>query len=86
MVLFSWVGFEDMDDVTNGSAELLDNGSFEVRFAYTTAARLPSSPTDHFFKSLPGADAADPAPLRGSLIRSVGTCVAPVTFRTLNLR
>ena len=35
MVFFTWVGFEEMDEVTgSGSAELLDDGSIEIDFAY----------------------------------------------------
>ncbi len=35
MVFFTWAGFDEMDDVNgSGSAELLDNGSIEILFAY----------------------------------------------------
>ena len=35
LVLFTWTGFDEMDEVTgNGSAELLDDGSIEIEFAY----------------------------------------------------
>ena len=35
MVFFTWVGFDEMDEVTGtGSAELLDDGSLEIEFAY----------------------------------------------------
>ena len=35
MVFFTWAGFDEMDDVNgSGSAELLDNGSIEIQFAY----------------------------------------------------
>ena len=35
MVFFTWAGFEEMDEVTgSGSAELLDDGSIEIDFAY----------------------------------------------------
>lgn len=35
MVFFTWTGFDEMDEVTgSGSAELLDDGSIEIDFAY----------------------------------------------------
>ena len=35
MVLFTWAGFDEMDEVTGaGAAELLDDGSLEIEFAY----------------------------------------------------
>ena len=35
MVFFTWFGFDEMDEVMGtGSAELLDDGSLEVEFAY----------------------------------------------------
>ena len=35
MVFFTWAGFEEMDEVSgSGSAELLDDGSLEIAFAY----------------------------------------------------
>ena len=35
MVFFTWAGFDEMDEVTGeGSAELLDDGSIEITFAY----------------------------------------------------
>ncbi|MND04585.1 hypothetical protein D3C83_249360 [compost metagenome] len=35
MVFFTWTGFDEMDEVTgDGSAELLDDGSIEITFAY----------------------------------------------------
>ena len=35
MVFFTWAGFDEMDEVTgDGSAELLDDGSIEITFAY----------------------------------------------------
>jgi hypothetical protein len=51
MVFFSWVGFDEMDEVTgDGSAELLEDGSIEIAFAYDNgdeavlkAERVPSS-------------------------------------------
>jgi hypothetical protein len=51
MVFFTWVGFDEMDEVTgDGSAELLDDGSIEITFAYHNgdeailkAKRHPSS-------------------------------------------
>ncbi|HSO42838.1 MAG TPA: hypothetical protein VLR47_08365 [Rhodospirillales bacterium] len=34
MVFFTWAGFDEMDEVTGtGSAELLDDGSLEIKFA-----------------------------------------------------
>ena len=34
-VFFSWTGFDEMDEVSgSGSAELLDDGSIEIEFAY----------------------------------------------------
>ena len=34
-VFFTWAGFDEMDDVSgSGSAELLDDGSIEIEFAY----------------------------------------------------
>ena len=34
-VFFTWAGFDEMDEVNgDGSAELLDNGSLEIEFAY----------------------------------------------------
>ncbi|MER9600519.1 hypothetical protein, partial [Mesorhizobium sp. M0244] len=35
MVFFTWAGFDEMDEVTgDGSAELLDDGSIDITFAY----------------------------------------------------
>lgn len=35
MVFFTWAGADEMDEVTgDGSAELLDDGSIEITFAY----------------------------------------------------
>jgi hypothetical protein len=35
MIFFSWAGFDEMDEVTgDGSAELLEDGSIEITFAY----------------------------------------------------
>ena len=35
MVFFTWADFDEMDEVTgDGSAELLDDGSIEITFAY----------------------------------------------------
>jgi hypothetical protein len=35
MVFFTWAGFDEMDDVSgSGAAELLDDGSIEIEFAY----------------------------------------------------
>ena len=35
LVIFTWAGFEEMDEVSgSGSAELLDDGSLEIEFAY----------------------------------------------------
>jgi hypothetical protein len=34
-VFFTWAGFDEMDEVNgDGSAELLDDGSLEIEFAY----------------------------------------------------
>jgi hypothetical protein len=52
-VFFTWAGFEDMDEVSgSGSAELQDDGSLEIAFAYhlgdeaiLKAVRAPSSTT-----------------------------------------
>jgi hypothetical protein len=48
---FTWEGFDEMDEVSgDGSAELLDDGSIEIQFAYHNgdeaalkAKRVPSS-------------------------------------------
>ena len=50
-VFFTWAGFEEMDEVSgSGSAELQDDGSIEIAFAYhlgdeeiLKAVRAPSS-------------------------------------------
>jgi hypothetical protein len=35
MVFFTWAGFDEMDEVSgSGSAELLDDGSIKIEFAY----------------------------------------------------
>lgn len=35
MIFFTWAGFDEMDKVTGtGSAELLDDGSLKIEFAY----------------------------------------------------
>jgi hypothetical protein len=35
MVVFTWAGFDEMDDVSGtGSAELNDDGTIEIAFAY----------------------------------------------------
>jgi hypothetical protein len=34
-VFFTWAGFDEMDEVSgSGSAELLDDGTLEIQFAY----------------------------------------------------
>jgi hypothetical protein len=34
-VFFTWTGFDEMDEVSgSGSAELLDDGTLEIEFAY----------------------------------------------------
>ena len=51
IVFFTWAGFDEMDEVAaSGSAELLDDGSLEIEFAYhlgdeatLKAEREPSS-------------------------------------------
>lgn len=51
IVSFTWAGFDEMDEVTgDGSAELLEDGSIEITFAYHNgdeailkAKREPSS-------------------------------------------
>jgi hypothetical protein len=51
MVFFTWAGFDEMDEVSgSGSAELLDDGTLEIEFAYhlgdeavPRAKREPSS-------------------------------------------
>lgn len=44
-VFFTWVGFNEMDEVTgDGHAELLDDGSIEITFVITTATRQSSRP------------------------------------------
>lgn len=51
IVFFTWAGFDEMDEVSgSGSAELLENGSLEIEFAYhlgdeavLTAKRATSS-------------------------------------------
>jgi hypothetical protein len=51
MIFFTWAGFDEMDEVSgSGSAELLDDGSLEIEFAYhlgdeaiLKAKREPSS-------------------------------------------
>ena len=54
IVFFTWQGFDEMDEVTgDGSAELLDDGSIEIEFAYHNGdeAILKASRM-HFFNSL----------------------------------
>ena len=35
LIFFTWAGFDEMDEVTgSGSAELLDDGSLRIDFAY----------------------------------------------------
>jgi hypothetical protein len=35
MLFLTWTGFDEMDDVSgSGSAELLDDGSWQIEFAY----------------------------------------------------
>ena len=35
MIFFTWAGFDEMDEVSgSGSAELLDDGTLEIEFAY----------------------------------------------------
>ena len=35
MIVFTWAGFDEMDDVSgSGAAELQDDGSLEIEFAY----------------------------------------------------
>jgi hypothetical protein len=35
MIFFTWAGFDEMDEVNgSGSAELLDDGTLEIEFAY----------------------------------------------------
>jgi hypothetical protein len=40
----TWEGFDELDEVAgDGSAELLDDGSIEIEFAYHTTATKPFS-------------------------------------------
>ena len=51
MVFFTWAGSDDMHEVTGaGSAELLDDGSLEIEFAYHLGdeAILKASPGEFF--------------------------------------
>ena len=45
MVFFTWAGFDEMDEVTgDGHAELLDDGSIEITFAYHNGDEASSKP------------------------------------------
>ena len=51
MVFFIWAGFDEMDEVSGtGSAELDDDGTIEIAFAYPSATR-PSSKADRMTSS-----------------------------------
>jgi hypothetical protein len=56
---FTWEGFDEMDEVSgDGSAELLDDDSIKIEFAYYNGGRSCSqSQTGEFFNSLPGRSA-----------------------------
>ena len=69
-VFFTWAGFEEMDEVSgSGSAELQDDGSLEIAFAYhlgdeaiLKAVRAPSSTAcSHVRSQAPGQDGGSPA-------------------------
>jgi hypothetical protein len=70
MIFFTWAGFDEMDEVTgSGSAELLDNGSLEIEFAYhlgdeavLQAERMTSSTAcSHVRSQAPERDGGSPA-------------------------
>jgi hypothetical protein len=70
MVFFTWAGFDEMDEVTGtGSAELNDDGTLEVEFAYylgdeaiLKAERMTSSTAcSHVRGQAPGQDGGSPA-------------------------
>jgi hypothetical protein len=53
MVFFTWVGFDEMDEVTgDGFAELLVAGSVEITFTYHNVDEPSSSQTGAFFNIL----------------------------------
>ena len=56
MVIFTWAGFDEMDQVSgSGSAELNDDGTIEIAFAYHLGDEaLLKAETDDFFNSLLG--------------------------------
>jgi hypothetical protein len=44
---FAWEGFDEMDEVSgDGSAELLDNGSIEIEFAYHSGDEAGGCPEE----------------------------------------
>jgi hypothetical protein len=48
---FTGEGFDEMDEVSgDGSAELLDDGSIEIEFAYHTATKPPSKPNERLLE------------------------------------
>ena len=45
LVFFSWAGSDEMEEISgSGSAELQDDGSLEIEFAYTSATRPLAEP------------------------------------------
>ncbi|MER9972145.1 hypothetical protein, partial [Mesorhizobium sp. M0060] len=49
MVFFTWAGCDEMDEVTgDGSAELLDDGSIEITFAYHNGDHPQGNTADFF--------------------------------------
>jgi len=67
-----------MDEVSgDGSAELLDDGSIEIEFAYHNGDEaVLKSQAGHFFNSLLGASAASTAPcvITNSIMSAVDIC------------
>jgi hypothetical protein len=73
-VFFTWAGFDEMDDVSgSGAAELQDDGSLEIEFAYhlgdeaiLKAERMTSSTAcSHVRGQVPGRDSGSPACAEG---------------------
>ncbi|WP_245419994.1 hypothetical protein [Phyllobacterium salinisoli] len=54
-ISFTWFGFDEMDEVSgDGHAELLDDGSVEIAFAYHNGDEAIPKETRDFFNSLLG--------------------------------
>src|SRR5580704_2547328 len=74
---FTWEGFDEMDEVSgDGSAELLDDGSIEIEFAYHNGDEAILKAMGRLVQQSPAAGTHRQHPAgrsRGALLRHAGS-------------